>query len=70
MGNLELTLFLGLNFDVQNPEFLTGRQAHIIYKGKKIGTFGIVHPEVATPLGIKLFKSHDHDLDNTHICLV
>ncbi|KAA0058031.1 putative phenylalanine--tRNA ligase beta subunit isoform X2 [Cucumis melo var. makuwa] len=29
-----------------NPEFLTGRQAHIIYKGKKIGTFGIVHPEV------------------------
>ncbi|KAA8541114.1 hypothetical protein F0562_025077 [Nyssa sinensis] len=28
------------------PEFLPGRQAHIIYKGKQIGTFGIVHPEV------------------------
>ncbi|CAI9114782.1 OLC1v1015583C1 [Oldenlandia corymbosa var. corymbosa] len=28
------------------PEFLSGRQADIIYKGKKIGTFGIVHPEV------------------------
>lgn len=39
------------SYVMQNPEFLTGRQAHIIYKGKKIGTFGIVHPEVATPLG-------------------
>ncbi|KAH9625558.1 hypothetical protein KSS87_023455 [Heliosperma pusillum] len=29
-----------------NPEFLSGRQANIIYKGQHIGTFGIVHPEV------------------------
>ncbi|KAH0975875.1 hypothetical protein GBA52_017774 [Prunus armeniaca] len=28
------------------PEFLPGRQASIIYKAKHIGTFGIVHPEV------------------------
>ncbi|KAI3794057.1 hypothetical protein L1987_36682 [Smallanthus sonchifolius] len=28
------------------PEFLSGRQANIIYKGKRIGTFGIVHPQV------------------------
>ncbi|KAF2325660.1 hypothetical protein GH714_032315 [Hevea brasiliensis] len=28
------------------PEFLQGRQASIIYKGKRIGIFGIVHPEV------------------------
>ncbi|CAI9102450.1 OLC1v1000725C1 [Oldenlandia corymbosa var. corymbosa] len=28
------------------PQFLSGRQADIIYKGKKIGTFGIVHPAV------------------------
>ncbi|KAL1825022.1 hypothetical protein DCAR_0313129 [Daucus carota subsp. sativus] len=28
------------------PEFLPGRQASIIYKGKHIGNFGIVHPEV------------------------
>ncbi|KAH7528844.1 hypothetical protein FEM48_Zijuj05G0120900 [Ziziphus jujuba var. spinosa] len=28
------------------PEFLPGRQARIIYKGNSIGTFGIVHPEV------------------------
>uniref|UniRef100_A0A2P2MTP3 phenylalanine--tRNA ligase n=1 Tax=Rhizophora mucronata TaxID=61149 RepID=A0A2P2MTP3_RHIMU len=29
------------------PEFLPGRQASIIYKGKHIGIFGIVHPQVA-----------------------
>ncbi|KAL3845620.1 hypothetical protein ACJIZ3_003023 [Penstemon smallii] len=28
------------------PEFLPGRQASIIYKGNQIGTFGIVHPQV------------------------
>ncbi|XP_057416186.1 phenylalanine--tRNA ligase beta subunit, cytoplasmic [Lotus japonicus] len=28
------------------PEFLAGRQARIVYKGKQIGIFGIVHPEV------------------------
>ncbi|KAL1534156.1 phenylalanine--tRNA ligase [Salvia divinorum] len=28
------------------PEYLKGRQAHIIFKGEKIGTFGIVHPQV------------------------
>ncbi|XP_021292118.1 phenylalanine--tRNA ligase beta subunit, cytoplasmic [Herrania umbratica] len=28
------------------PEFLLGRQAKIIYKGRCIGIFGIVHPEV------------------------
>ncbi|TYK28376.1 putative phenylalanine--tRNA ligase beta subunit isoform X2 [Cucumis melo var. makuwa] len=39
-------LYCGANSGFENPEFLTGRQAHIIYKGKKIGTFGIVHPEV------------------------
>lgn len=31
---------------MKEPEFLQGRQASIIYKGKQIGTFGIVHPEV------------------------
>ncbi|KAK4773371.1 hypothetical protein SAY87_028390 [Trapa incisa] len=30
----------------EEPEFLPGRQASIIYRGKRIGTFGIVHPEV------------------------
>ncbi|XP_057805023.1 phenylalanine--tRNA ligase beta subunit, cytoplasmic isoform X2 [Salvia miltiorrhiza] len=28
------------------PEYLKGRQARIIFKGEKIGTFGIVHPQV------------------------
>ncbi|KAG2300404.1 hypothetical protein Bca52824_036876 [Brassica carinata] len=30
----------------EEPEFLTGRQASIICKGKHVGNFGIVHPEV------------------------
>ncbi|KAM6569381.1 hypothetical protein CsatB_017366 [Cannabis sativa] len=30
----------------EEPEYLRGRQASIIYKGNCIGTFGIVHPEV------------------------
>ncbi|CAH8354618.1 unnamed protein product, partial [Eruca vesicaria subsp. sativa] len=30
----------------EEPEFLTGRQASIIYKGKHVGNFGIVHPQV------------------------
>ena len=28
------------------PEFLPGRQASIIFHGKHVGNFGIVHPEV------------------------
>ncbi|KHN06531.1 Putative phenylalanine--tRNA ligase beta subunit, partial [Glycine soja] len=31
---------------IERSDFLAGRQARIIYKGKHIGTFGIVHPEV------------------------
>ncbi|XP_068634508.1 phenylalanine--tRNA ligase beta subunit, cytoplasmic isoform X2 [Aristolochia californica] len=30
----------------QEPEFFPGRQASIVCRGKQIGTFGIVHPEV------------------------
>ncbi|KAL9246122.1 hypothetical protein vseg_019696 [Gypsophila vaccaria] len=35
-----------------NPEFLPGRHASVIYKGKHIGTFGIVHPEVLSKFDI------------------
>lgn len=31
---------------MKEPEFLLGRQASITHKGKHVGTFGIVHPEV------------------------
>ncbi|KAK8558506.1 hypothetical protein V6N12_041809 [Hibiscus sabdariffa] len=30
---------------IKEPEFLLGRQAKIIYKGRCIGNFGIEHPE-------------------------
>lgn len=36
----------GILFLMKEPEFLPGRQASIIYKGKRIGAFGIVHPKV------------------------
>ncbi|XP_021763151.1 phenylalanine--tRNA ligase beta subunit, cytoplasmic-like [Chenopodium quinoa] len=35
-----------------NPEFLPGRQANIMYKGKHLGSFGIVHPEVLSNFDI------------------
>ncbi|KAK9715684.1 hypothetical protein RND81_06G182400 [Saponaria officinalis] len=35
-----------------NPEFLSGRQASIVYKGQLIGTFGIVHPEILNKFDI------------------
>jgi len=36
----------------QEPEFLPNRQINIIFEGKKLGTFGIVHPEVLEKFGI------------------
>ncbi|CAI7897729.1 unnamed protein product [Closterium sp. NIES-54] len=30
----------------QSPQFFGGRQADILFKGRSIGTFGVVHPEV------------------------
>ncbi|KAL6543517.1 hypothetical protein OROHE_010139 [Orobanche hederae] len=32
------------------PEFLAGKQARIIYKGKQIRTFGVVNAEIPAPL--------------------
>lgn len=42
---------------LQEPEYLAGRQAHIIFKGEKIGTFGIVHPQVHTDYSPYLLDS-------------
>ncbi|KAK4490066.1 hypothetical protein RD792_000720 [Penstemon davidsonii] len=39
-------LYCGATSGFEEPEFLPGRQASIIYKGNQIGTFGIVHPQV------------------------
>eukprot|EP00245_Coleochaete_scutata_P007775 TRINITY_DN23538_c0_g1_i1.p1 TRINITY_DN23538_c0_g1~~TRINITY_DN23538_c0_g1_i1.p1 ORF type:complete len:598 (-),score=118.03 TRINITY_DN23538_c0_g1_i1:79-1872(-) len=30
----------------QSPEFFEGRQADVIYRGKRVGTFGVIHPQV------------------------
>nr|CAD1837671.1 unnamed protein product [Ananas comosus var. bracteatus] len=36
----------------EEPEFFPNRQCSIIFKGKEIGNFGIVHPEVLKKFGI------------------
>ncbi|XVF29039.1 hypothetical protein REPUB_Repub15cG0085100 [Reevesia pubescens] len=38
------------------PEFLSGRQAKIIYKERCIGVFGIVHPEFLLQISELLMK--------------
>ena len=38
---------------LKEPEFLPGRQASIIYKGKHFGNFGIVHPQVSSDLMLR-----------------
>jgi phenylalanyl-tRNA synthetase beta chain len=37
----------------QDPSFFPGRQANILLKGKKIGVFGIVHPEVLSAFEVR-----------------
>ena len=41
-----MIIYVCLICPLKKPEFLAGRQARIIYMGKHVGTFGIVHPEV------------------------
>lgn len=41
---------------MKEPEFLPGRQASITHKGKRVGTFGIVHPEVMSSFEQSLKK--------------
>jgi len=48
-------LKLGLKNDQKNgyfirqsddPTFMPGRQAHVVFKGDVVGVFGVVHPQV------------------------
>eukprot|EP00897_Mesotaenium_endlicherianum_P008434 jgi/Mesen1/7619/ME000004S07890 len=41
-----VALYCNLTSGFESPEFFSGRQADIIFRGKKIGTFGVVHPEI------------------------
>lgn len=50
-----MIIYVLLICPLKEPEFLAGRQARIIYKGKHAGTFGIVHPEVLAIAKIILF---------------
>ena len=44
-----------LTFDVEasnEPMFFPGRQAHVVFKGQRVGIFGVVHPDVLASFGI------------------
>jgi len=30
----------------EDPTFMSGRQAHVLFKGEVIGIFGVIHPQV------------------------
>jgi len=50
-----LFYYLSREYDVEessDPRFISGRAASIIYKGKPIGVFGEIHPEVLENWGV------------------
>jgi phenylalanyl-tRNA synthetase beta chain len=55
-GQLQtLFYYLSREYDVEesdDPRFIPGRAAAILYNGKKIGVFGEIHPEVLTHWGV------------------
>jgi phenylalanyl-tRNA synthetase beta chain len=49
--------FLGKEYtiaDTDDPRFIPGRQARVIYKGESIGAFGEVHPAVLEAWGVAM----------------
>jgi len=44
----------GYSIEASNDEsYFPGRQANILFGGKKVGTFGIIHPDVMQAFGVK-----------------
>ncbi|GHV95441.1 phenylalanine--tRNA ligase beta subunit [Spirochaetia bacterium] len=68
-GQLQtLFYYLSREYDVEesdDPRFIPGRAAAVLYKGKKIGVFGEVHPEVLENWGITVpCTAGEIDLDS------
>jgi phenylalanyl-tRNA synthetase beta chain len=68
-GQLQtLFYYLARDYDVEesdDPRFIPGRAAAVLYKGKKIGVFGEVHPEVLENWGIAVpCTAGEIDLDS------
>jgi phenylalanyl-tRNA synthetase beta chain len=55
-GQLQtLFYYISREYDVEesdDPRFISGRAAAILYKGKKVGVFGEIHPEVLENWGV------------------
>jgi phenylalanyl-tRNA synthetase beta chain len=68
-GELQtLFYYLALEYEVEesdDPRFIPGRAASILYQGKKIGVFGEIHPEVLENWGITIpVTAGEVDLDS------
>jgi phenylalanyl-tRNA synthetase beta chain len=63
-----LFYYLSRDYDVEesvDPRFIPGRAAAVLYKGKKIGVFGEIHPEVLENWGITVpCTAAELDLDS------
>jgi phenylalanyl-tRNA synthetase beta chain len=55
-GQLQtLFYYLSREYDVEesdDPRFIPGRAAAVLYKGNKVGVFGEIHPEVLENWGV------------------
>jgi phenylalanyl-tRNA synthetase beta chain len=52
-----LFYYISREYDVEessDPRFITGRAAALLYKGKSIGVFGEIHPEVLENWGVTM----------------
>jgi phenylalanyl-tRNA synthetase beta chain len=68
-GQLQtLFYYLSREYDVEesdDPRFISGRAAAILFQGKKIGVFGEVHPAVLTHWGVTVpCTAGEFDLDS------
>jgi len=59
--------YLSVDYEVEesdDPRFIPGRAAAVLYKGRKIGVFGEIHPEVLENWGITMpCTAGEFDLD-------
>jgi phenylalanyl-tRNA synthetase beta chain len=62
-----LFYYLSREYEVEesdDPRFLPGRAAAVLYKGRRIGVFGEIHPEVLENWGITVpCTAGEFDLD-------
>ena len=54
MSQVKFLHTLILSLDISDPTYFPGRCADIMVKGKSIGRFGVLHPEVLTKFELNM----------------